>query len=123
MSYITLSGQWCEFILNVHVPTEYKNDDMKDSFYEELEYVFSQFPKYHMKILLCFNAKAGRENIFKPTIGNESLHKISNNNGARVVNFATSKNLIVKVQCFCIATYINTLGLLTGKHTTRLMTT
>jgi hypothetical protein len=50
-----------------------------------------------MKILLGdFNAKVGRENIFKPTIGNESLHEISNNNGVRVVNFATSKNLVVK---------------------------
>jgi hypothetical protein len=45
-----------------------------------------------MKILLAdFNAKVGREDIFKPTVGNESLHKISNNNGVRVVNFATSK--------------------------------
>jgi endonuclease/exonuclease/phosphatase family metal-dependent hydrolase len=43
-----------------------------------------------------FNAKVGRDDIFKPTIGNESLHKISNNNGVRVVNFAKSKNLIVK---------------------------
>jgi hypothetical protein len=35
-----------------------------------------------MKIQLGdFNAKVGRENIFKPRIGNESLHKISNNNG------------------------------------------
>jgi hypothetical protein len=50
-----------------------------------------------MKILLGdFNAKVGRENIFKPTIGNESSHEISNDNGVRVVNFATSKNLVVK---------------------------
>jgi hypothetical protein len=28
-----------------------------------------------------FNAKAGREDIFKPAIGNESLHEISNDNG------------------------------------------
>jgi hypothetical protein len=34
-----------------------------------------------MKILLDFNAKVGREDIFKPTIGNESLHKVSNDNG------------------------------------------
>jgi hypothetical protein len=58
----------------VHAPTEDKCDDTKDSFYEELEGVFDQFPKYHMKILLGdFNTKVGREDIFKPTIGNESL--------------------------------------------------
>jgi hypothetical protein len=45
-----------------------------------------------MKILLGdFNEKVGREDIFKPTIGNESLHETSNDNGVRVVNFATSK--------------------------------
>ena len=52
---------------------------------------------YHMKILLGdFNAKVGRENIFQPTIGTESVHPESNDNGIRLVNFATSKNLIVK---------------------------
>jgi hypothetical protein len=65
---------------------------MKDSFYKKLEHVFDYFPKYHMKILLGdFNAKEDREDIFKPTIGNESLHEINNDNGIRVVNFATSK--------------------------------
>ena len=66
----------------------------KDSFYEELEQVFDHFPKYDKKILLGdFNAKVGRENIFKPTIGNENLHQDSNDNGVRIVNFATSKNV------------------------------
>jgi hypothetical protein len=46
-----------------------------------------------MKILLGdFNAKVGRENIFKPTIGNERLYENSKDNGVRIVNFATSKN-------------------------------
>ena len=50
-----------------------------------------------MKILLGdFNAKVGRENIFKPKIGNESLHQDSNDNGVRIVKFGTSKNLVVK---------------------------
>ena len=45
-----------------------------------------------MKILLGdFSTKVGRENIFKPTIGNESLHEDSNDNGLRIVNFAKSK--------------------------------
>jgi len=35
-----------------------------------------------MKIVLGdFHTKVGRENIFKPTIGNESLHQNSNDNG------------------------------------------
>jgi hypothetical protein len=42
----------------------------------------------------------GREDAFKPTIGNESLHQDSNDNGVRVVNFATSKNLGVKSTMF-----------------------
>ena len=65
--------------------------------YEELEEVFDHFPKYHMKILLGdFNAKVGREDIFKPIIGQESIHQDSNDNGVRIVNFATLKNLVVK---------------------------
>jgi hypothetical protein len=43
---------------------------------------------------LAFNFPLNLSNIFKPTIGNESLHEISNNNGVRVVNFATSKNFV-----------------------------
>jgi exonuclease III len=93
MSYIILRGRWCDIIvLNVHAPTEDKIDDLKNRFYEELELVCDKFPKYHMKILLGdFNAKVGSEDIFKPTTGNESSHEISNDNGVRVVNFATSR--------------------------------
>jgi hypothetical protein len=54
-----------------------------------------------MKILLGdFNAKVGREDIFKLTIGNESLHEISNDNGVRLVTFAKSKNFRVKSSMF-----------------------
>jgi hypothetical protein len=48
-----------------------------------------------MKILLGdFIAKVGREDIFKPTVGNESLHEINNNE--RGIDFATFRNPIVK---------------------------
>jgi len=54
----------------------------------------------------------GINNIFKPTSGNGSLHQDdddddddddnnnNNNNGVRIVNFATSKNLVVKSTMF-----------------------
>jgi hypothetical protein len=72
--YIILRGRWCDFIvLNTHAPTEDNIDDLKDRFQEDLEHVFHKFPKYYMKILLGdFNAKLGRDDIFKPTTGNES---------------------------------------------------
>jgi hypothetical protein len=41
-----------------------------------------------------------RDNIFKPTTGNDSLHKIGNDKGVTAVNFATSKNLTVKSTMF-----------------------
>jgi len=95
----------------VHAPSEEKSDEAKDSFYEELEQVFYNFPKHHMKILLGdSNAKVGRENVFKPTIGNESLHQHSNYNGVRIVTFATSKNLVVKSTMFPTETFISTPG-------------
>jgi len=54
-----------------------------------------------MKILLGdYNAKVGRENIFKPTVGNERLRQVSNDNGVRIVNFATSKSLVIKSTMF-----------------------
>ena len=85
----------------MHAPSEEKCDESKDSFYEELEQVLDHFWKYHMKMLLGdFNAKVGRENIFKPIIGQESLHQDSIDNGVRIVNFATSKNLVVKSTMF-----------------------
>jgi len=123
MSYIVLRGRWCNIIfLNVHEPREEESDDSKGSFYEELEQVLYQFPKYDMKNLLGdFNAKVGRENIFKLTIGNESLHQDSNDNGVRIVNFATSKSLDVKSIMFPHQNFYNSPGPLPmGGLTTKL---
>jgi hypothetical protein len=106
--YIVLRGCWCDIIvLTVHAPIEDKSDDSKDSFYEELEQVFDHFPQYHIKIMLGdFNAKLGGADIFKPKIGNESLREGSNDNGVRVVNFASSPHCCTvnsNVSAWCYA--------------------
>jgi hypothetical protein len=51
-------------------------------------------------VLGDFSAIVGREDICKPTVGNESLHEISNDNGVIAANFATSKNLSDKNAMF-----------------------
>ena len=54
-----------------------------------------------MKTLLGdLNSKVWKENIFKPTIGNESLHQESDDNGVGIVNLATSNNLVLKGTMF-----------------------
>jgi hypothetical protein len=89
-SYIILRG-----LLNVHTSSKEKSNESKESF-DELKQIADCFPKYHTKILLGdFNVKVGRENNSKPTIWNDSLHQDSKDNVVRIVNFATSKNLVV----------------------------
>jgi hypothetical protein len=65
MSCVILIG-WRYCCSEGHAPTEDKNDDMKESFYEELECVFDLFLKYHLKILLGdFSVKVEGEDIFQ----------------------------------------------------------
>jgi len=58
-------------------------------------------PNNKVKILLGdFNAKIGQEVIYRQTFGRESLHKVSNNNGTRLVNFAMTRNIVVSSTTF-----------------------
>jgi hypothetical protein len=90
-------------VLNLRVPTEEKTDGTKGSFNEDLGRVFDQF------------LKVGREDIFKPATGNDSLHEISNDNGVRIANFSSSKSLIEKSIMFPHHNIQNLLGRLRWK--------
>ena len=96
-----LRGRWCNIIvLHTHA-AEGRSDDTVYSIREELELVFDHLREYHIKILLGdFNARRGREDIFKRTSGNGCLHENNNDNGVRVANFATSKNRVLKGTMF-----------------------
>jgi hypothetical protein len=62
----------------------------------ELKQVFNHFSMYNTEFLLGdLNEKLGRGNICKTTRGMDD-----NDHDARVINFATSKNLFVKSNMF-----------------------
>jgi hypothetical protein len=85
--------------------TEDKSYDTNYSFYEELELSFDHFRQFHLKIFRGdLNAEVEREDIFKLSVGNESLHETSNDNRIRVVNVATTKYLVVKVTTLPLCT-------------------
>jgi hypothetical protein len=46
------------------------------------------------------DAKLGKENSFKPTIVNESLHQVNYDNGVRIVQFAIQKTPVFKNTMF-----------------------
>ena len=62
-------------IINVHAPTEVSTEEEKDSFYD-LQKTYEQSPSYDVKIVIGdMNAQVGKEIIYCPTIGKESLHE------------------------------------------------
>ena len=47
-----------------------------------------------------FNAKLGKEQLYKDIIGRHSLHDVTNNNGLRLVQYATTNNFKVLTTWF-----------------------
>lgn len=88
------------FVLHAHVEVENSNDDLKDSFSEELEQVFDQSPKHHVKILrgnFSANPVTGYVN---RQLRMRVYMRIVMIMVVRKVNFATVKNGIVKGTMF-----------------------
>lgn len=100
--YIKIFGRHFDLILiNCYAPTEDKADDIKEKFYDELETVVNSLPNHCSKMIVGdFNAKIGREHIYRPIIGPDSLHEISNDNGTRLIHFATSQELTIRSTYF-----------------------
>lgn len=84
-----------------HAPTEANGRADNDQFYEQLELEYDELPKADIKILLGdFNAQLGREEQFYRTIGCNSLHNKTSDNGLRVIEFASSRNLVCRSTWF-----------------------
>jgi len=83
-------------LINIHAPTENRDEVDKDEFYEKVTRIYDRLPGSVIKIVLGdTNAKIGKELKFVPTIGLKSAHEESNSNGQRVISFAASRSLIV----------------------------
>ncbi|XP_039297864.1 uncharacterized protein LOC120354582, partial [Nilaparvata lugens] len=88
-------------LICVHAPTNEADGNNKDQFYEKLENVYKDTPEYDVKIILGdFNAKLGREQCYRPTIGPYSLHNESNENGLRMIDFAGGNNMTISSTFF-----------------------
>jgi hypothetical protein len=77
--------------INVHSPTEQKEEMEKEAFYQKVEEVYDSCPSNDIKIVLGdWNAKVGREKIYQGLTGRHSMHLNTNNNGQRLVDFVAA---------------------------------
>ncbi|XP_062558075.1 uncharacterized protein LOC134222947 [Armigeres subalbatus] len=88
-------------IINVHCPHEGRPDDEKEAFYAQLEQTYDGCPLRDVKIVIDdMNAQVGREEMYRPVVGPNSLHTVSNDNGQRCINFAASLGMVVRSTIF-----------------------
>lgn len=70
---------------------------LKDSFYDKLNRIYQRIPAHDTKIIIGdFNAKRGKEEVFKLDTGKCSLHAKSNENVISAIDFATDDNMVIK---------------------------
>jgi exonuclease III len=68
-------------MISIHIPTEEKEDLVKEQFCMSLEKSRDTIPNYDMKVILGdFNAKIGKENYWYPACRRYSLHDKTNDN-------------------------------------------
>ena len=84
-------------IINVHSPHLGSIDDDKDEFYAQLELEYDRCPRHDIKIVIGdLNAQVGQKVEYRPVIGRFGAHRQTNENGLRLIDFATSKNMAIK---------------------------
>ena len=84
-------------LVNIHAPTELKDDEIKEAFYSELERVYDSLPTSDVRIILGdFNAQIGKEPCYRSVAGLHSLHSSSNDNGSRLAGFALSSGMVIR---------------------------
>jgi hypothetical protein len=83
-------------LINIYAPTEDKEEDIKEQFYEELQRTQGKVPKHYVTIILGdMNAKLGKEKVLSQVVGRHTLHNITNANGEMVANYAISNDMFL----------------------------
>jgi len=102
LCWLQIECKWINVsLINCYAPAEEKENIIKEEFYSQLDMIYDNIPRRIQKIILGdFNAKVGREDVFRPTIGRENLHEESNDNGVRLVTLATSKEMVISSTCY-----------------------
>jgi endonuclease/exonuclease/phosphatase family metal-dependent hydrolase len=88
-------------IVNVHAPTEEKDEEVKELFHEKLQTIVDCIPKLDMTLIMGdFNAQVGTEARFTQVAGKHTLHERTNGNRELTANSAIENDMIVASTMF-----------------------
>jgi len=83
-------------LINAYAPTEDKSEEIKEQFYDDLQFIVDKVLMSDITIILGdVNAKLGKEPAYKKITGKYTLHEETNRNGELLCDFAAGNSLIV----------------------------
>ncbi|KAG8237869.1 hypothetical protein J437_LFUL017543 [Ladona fulva] len=88
-------------IISVHAPTGEKDEEEKETFYDQLDDTCNKVKKYDMAIVMGdLNAKIGKETHLSKVAGKHAIHEKTNDNGNMLAQFAKRNRFIIKSTIF-----------------------
>ena len=83
-------------LINVYAPTEDYTEEIKEQFYDDLQYLLDKTPKNYIIIILGdINAQLGKERLYNEINGQHTLHEETNRNGELLCESPCANNMIV----------------------------
>ena len=94
---LRVKGKYNITLINAYAPTEDKTEEIKEQFYDDLQYMVDKVPKSVLIIILGdVNAKLGKESAYRKITGKYTLHEETNRYGELLCDFAAANNMIVR---------------------------
>jgi hypothetical protein len=109
--HLRLRGEFFnKTLICIHAPTEEKEETEKNSYYDKLNCVYQKAPTHDIKmIMMDMNAKVGKD-MRVHNVDRYSLHEMLNDNGTRLIDFAISRNMVIRSVRFLIRTFMKKSG-------------
>jgi len=94
---VRLKGKYNNIMLiNVNAATEDHTEEIKEQFYDNLQYLLDKTPKNDIIIILGdVNVQLGKERLYSEVTGQQTLHEETNRNVELLCEFACANNMVV----------------------------